>query len=362
MPHLVGFDGQATCGKLAGLGTYAVRLLEALKQEIAAPLDLCVLSQERTRAGDLSTLERLQWENWTLPRLAQKNKIDILHVPAFAPALRKPCKLVVTVHDIAGMLFPNQIGKPSAFYWGRWLPFVIKQADRIIADSEYTKKDLMEHRKISERMIRVVYPSGHETFNAQIPAAKINEVRRTVGISGRYFLFVGTLEPRKNLGRILDAFKIFLNSNPEYQLILVGSKEFAHGKYSEILANKHSLESHSIIAPGYLDHESLNALYCGAEALVFPSLYEGFGIPILEAMASGCPVITSDRTSTPEVAGHAGMLVYPYDTAMIADAMKCIASDSALRGNLRKKGFERIKKFAWQRTARETIEVYKELL
>ncbi|MFA5160156.1 MAG: glycosyltransferase family 1 protein [Candidatus Omnitrophota bacterium] len=362
MPLLIGFDAQATRGKLTGLGTYTSRLLEALKQEIAAPLELCVLSQERSRVKDLNTLERLGWENWTLPLLAKKNKVDILHVPAFAPAFRKPCKLVVTVHDIAGMLFSNQIGKPSSFYWGRWLPFVIKQADRIIADSEYTKKDLIGHLKINENIIRVVYPSGHEAFSAQIPLTKVTEAKRTVGINGRYFLFVGTLEPRKNLGRILDAFRIFLNSNPEYQLILVGSKEFAHGRYSEILANKHVLGSHSIIAPGYLDPDSLNALYCGAEALVFPSLYEGFGIPILEAMASGCPVITSDSTSTPEVAGDAGMLVCPYDTAAIANAMKRVTSDPVLCRELRKKGFEQIKKFSWRKTARETIEVYKELL
>jgi glycosyltransferase involved in cell wall biosynthesis len=281
MPHLIGFDAQAVRGKLTGLGTYVSQLLEALKQEIAVPLELCVLSQERADAKDLNTIERLAWENWTLPRLARGKKIDILHVPAFAPAFRKPCRMVVTVHDIAGMLFPNQIGRASRFYWGRWLPFVVGQADRIIADSEHTKKDLMEHLKINESVIRVVYPSGHETFNAQISETKVHEVKRTIGISGRYFLFVGTMEPRKNLGRILDAFKAGSNTFKDHQLVLVGSKQFAHGKYSEILARDHALASDRIVAPGYLDHESLNALYCGADALIFPSLYEGFGMPIL---------------------------------------------------------------------------------
>lgn len=359
---LIGFDAQAICGKLTGLGTYTSFLLEALQREIAPPLELRILSRGKPLARDLNTLERLGWENWTLPELAQRSKVDLLHIPAFAPAYRKCCKRVVTVHDIAGMLFPNQMGVLSRFYWGRWLPFTIKQADRIIVDSEHTQKDLIDHLKVNKNMIRVIYPSGHETFSAQISGTKIAEVKQAFGINNNYFLFVGTLEPRKNLGRILDAFKLFLNSNPGHQLILVGSQEFAHGKYSRILAGKHSLEPHSIIAPGYLDHDNLNALYCGASALLFPSLYEGFGIPILEAMASGCPVLTSNRTSTPEVAGEAGILVDPYDTEAMARAMERIASEPALRSELKKKGFEQIKKFSWQKTAQEVIEVYKELL
>ncbi|MFH0985291.1 MAG: glycosyltransferase family 1 protein, partial [Candidatus Omnitrophota bacterium] len=192
--------------------------------------------------------------------------------------------------------------------------------------------------------------------------AKIDAVKRAVGIAGRYFLFVGTMEPRKNLARILEAFKSVSGALPEHQLVLVGSKQFAHGKYSEILGRDHALADGRIVAPGYLDHESLNALYCGADALIFPSLYEGFGIPILEAMASGCPVLTAAATSTPEVAGKAAVFVDPRDTSAIAAGMKCLALDETLRSELRLKGFERIKKFSWQKTARETIEVYKELL
>lgn len=362
MSYRIGFDSQAIHGKLTGLGTYVSRLLESLKQEIISPLQLCVLSQERPAARDLNTLERLGWENWTLPRLAKRKQVDILHVPAFAPAFRKPCKMVVTVHDIAGMLFPNQIGRVSRFYWGKWLPFVIKQADRIIADSMHTKQDLMEYLKINEGNIRVVYPSGHETFSAQIPESKVNHVKRTAGINGRYFLFVGTMEPRKNLGRILDAFKAVSDTFKDHQLVLVGSKQFAYGKYSKCLARNHALASERIVAPGYLDHESLNALYCGADVLVFPSLYEGFGMPILEAMASGCPVLTSAKTSTPEVAGDAAVLVDPCDTNAIAEGMKRFVTSEVLRSELRLKGFEQIKKFSWRKTARETIEVYKELL
>lgn len=359
---IIGFDAQATQGRYSGLGIYTSNLLKSLQEEIPGSFRLRTYAVKLSPDQSVNTFQRLRWENWTLPGLARKDRIDILHVPAFSSAFRKACPLVLTVHDIAGMLFKNQIGKLSAFYWGKWLPFVARQADRIIASSEHTKKDLMEHLNMKEGIIRVVYPSGHEAFSGEISASKIAQVKQSLGINGRYLIFVGTMEPRKNLGRILDAFKIFLKSNPGFQLVLVGSKEFAHGKYSGILANQYSLVSHSIIAPGFLEHDSLNALYCGAEALVFPSLYEGFGIPILEAMASGCPVITSMTTSTPEVAGHAGVLVDPYDTAAIAKAIERIVSDAALRVELRNKGFEQINHFSWKKTARETIEVYRELL
>jgi len=359
---LIGFDAQATQGQQSGLGVFTNRLLSELKLEIAKPLALRIYSSEIPQYCSMGTLQRLKWENWALPRLARKDQVDILHVPAFAPAFRKPCPLIVTVHDIAGMLFKNQIGRLSAFYWGRWLPFVVKQADRIIADSRHTQKDLVEHLGIPEKKIRVIYPSGHEDFSNAIPAPQIEETKKRLSIRDRYFLFVGTLEPRKNLNRILDAFKVFQNSNPEFQFVLVGSKAFAHGKYAGTLAKEHALCSDSVIAPGFLDHEELNALYCGAQGLLFPSLYEGFGMPILEAMASGCPVITSTTTSTPEVAGDAAILVDPYSVEAITQAMSNLAGNESLRIDLRRKGLEQIRKFSWKKAAREVIDVYKELV
>jgi len=359
---LIGFDAQATQGAQSGLGVFTSSLLSELKSQITDPLSLRAYAHEVPPGCPISTVQRLKWENWTLPRLARKDQVGILHVPAFAPALRKPCPLIVTVHDIAGMLFKNQIGKLSAFYWGRWLPFVVKQADRIIADSIYTQTDLVEHLGIKPEKIRVVYPSGHEAFSAQISAVKVDAVKQRHGIKNPYFLFVGTLEPRKNLGRVLAAFRDFQNSWPEFQLVLAGSKTFAHGKYASLLEKEHAMGSGSVIATGFLEHEELNALYSGSQGLVFPSLYEGFGMPILEAMASGCPVLTSNTTSTPEVAGDAAVLVDPCSVAAITQGMMDLAGGNSLREELRQKGFERIKRFSWKKTAREVIEVYNELL
>jgi glycosyltransferase involved in cell wall biosynthesis len=349
---LVGIDAQALHGRQSGLGVFTRNLVAALKEEVREQMSLRIYSNETPSDRNVSTLQRLRWENWTLPSLARHDRLDLLHVPAFAPPICKPCRLVVTVHDLAGMLFKNQMGMLSAFYWGKWLPFAVKKADRIIADSESTLRDLVQHLDIHEKKIRVIYPSGHEAFTSSIPVESVREVRVRLGVKGRFFLFVGTMEPRKNLGRILDAFKRFQRDFPDFQLVLAGSQAFAHGKYAQLLSEKHSLRVGSVVAPGFLKREELNALYCGAEALVFPSLYEGFGIPILEAMASGCPVITSDCTSTQEVVGAAGILVYPYETENILNAIKKIVSDANLRHELRQKGFEQIKKFSWKKTAR----------
>ncbi|HOW58886.1 MAG TPA: glycosyltransferase family 1 protein [Candidatus Omnitrophota bacterium] len=357
----IGFDAQAIQGH-SGLGVFTRHLLESLQLECHSQFELKLYSRPLPKGRDFTTLERLAWENLTLPQLVKKDSVDLLHVPAFAPPFRKPCPLIVTVHDIAGKLFKNQMGLASKFYWGKWLPFVVRQADRIIADSEHTKKDLMQHLKIPEKTIRVVYPSGHEGFTSDIPAGKIQAVKKNLRVKDRYFLFVGTLEPRKNIGRVLEAFRIFSKTHPDFQLVLAGSTQFGHGQYIEFLEKKYAFNSEAILTPGFLSREDLNVLYAGAEALIFPSLYEGFGIPILEAMASGCPVLTSNITSTPEVAGEAGMLVNPYNTEAIMHGMEKLAGDQALRVEFKQKGFEQIKKFSWQKTARETISVYKEFL
>ena len=359
---VIGFDAQATQGRQSGLGFYTRNLLKELQPLSAGSFSLKVYTESLPAEKDFSTWDRLRWANWTLPRLAQRDHLDLLHIPAFAPPARKPCPMVVTVPDIAGMLFPNQMGLPSKIYWGSWLPFVIKSADRFIAISEHTKQDMVTHLKIAAEKVRVIYLSGHEGFAPDIPREKIQTVCRKSGIRERFFLFVGTMEPRKNLGRILDAFKQARATDPELQLVLVGSKQFAHGQYLELLTRDHGLDAQAVIAPGFLDHESLNALYGGALGLLFPSLYEGFGIPILEAMASGCPVLTSRTTSMPEVAGEAATLVDPLSTDQITEGIKNLAANDALRAEMRQKGFEQIKKFSWQKTASETLEVYKEIL
>lgn len=359
----IGIDLQSMRGRKTGLGVYTESLVRQYYENPPDGMNFRFYSKEVK--NDLNTAQRWVWENFEMTYQASKDRVDLLHVPAFSPPIYKKYKMVVTVHDLIGMLFPNQLRWPSAFYWGKWLPFSLNRADAIIADSQNTKQDLMKGLGIAEDKIHVVYLSGHENFSADLSPDQILEVKRKYGIQEKYFLFVGTLEPRKNLDRVIEAFAQFMKQKKQdsrYQLVVVGSKEFGHGKFFQSLSSRLGVTLDDVIFTGYVSHEELNALYCGTEAFVYPSLYEGFGIPILEAMASGAPVIASTKTSIPEVAGNAAVLVDPYDTAEIAGALIEMIHKPDLRSSLVEKGFQRIKQFSWNETARQTIEVYRKVL
>lgn len=359
----IGMDLQSLKGRKTGLGVYTQELLRAFS--IEPPKDFQFRFYSRERNEDLNTPQRWFWENVELPLRALRDKVRILHTPAFAPPAIKCAKLVVTVHDLIGMLFPNSLRWPSALYWGKWLPWTLYKADAILADSEHTKKDLIRHLGIQKKKIRVIYLSGHEAFSSAISQASIGEVKKIYGIREKYFLFVGTLEPRKNLRRVIEAFGKFRRqhmTDERYQLVIVGSKAYGHGEFFRSLAGPCGVTLEDVIFTGYVNHADLNALYSGAEIFVYPSLYEGFGIPILEAMASGTPVLASTQTSVPEVTGEAALLVDPRDMTQLVQAMADLSKDPLLRKQLIAKGFERIKRFSWKETARQTLEVYRSLL
>lgn len=367
----IGIDIQSTVGVYSGLGVYTRQVLETLAPGHGSNEPFRKQSDEfrffSTQPGRAwNTLDRLWWENQTLPRLAIRAGLDLLHVPAFSPPVRRPgkIKIVTTVHDLIGMLFPNQLGRVSRFYWGHWLPQAVKVSDVLVADSQYTRSDLIRHLGVPADKIRVIYLSGHEGFSHDLAPQKIDQAKSSFGIEGRYFLFVGTLEPRKNLERVLAAFAEFRETSREagaHQLVVVGSKDFAHGIFFKRLLQSHPQALSRVLFTGHVGHDQLNALYAGATGFLYPSLYEGFGMPILEAMGSGTPVITSNTTSIPEVAGEAALLVDPLQTHAIRDAMIRVAGEEGLRQKLIAKGLERIRLFSWKKTVSELLSVYHSL-
>lgn len=304
---------------------------------------------------------------WTQVGLAKqtfKDKLDVLFIPAHTiPLIRKPgLKTVVTVHDLGAEYLPKAHQLKQRLYLNLMTHHQLKSATHIIAVSKATKEDLIKKIGIPEKKISVVYEGFDKELFKPVNGDTLNTILKQFGLKNQeYFLFVGTIQPRKNLTHLITAYAHFLNqkplihnTNPSPQLVLAGGKGWLSDEIYE-LPKKLGIEDH-VKFLGYVPDEKLPALYSGAKAFLFPSLFEGFGLPILEAMACGCPVLTSNTSSLPEVAGKAALLVDPYSVEDIAKGIERIMSEE-LRVKSVKAGFEQVKKFSWEKAARETLSV-----
>ncbi len=287
-------------------------------------------------------------------------RLDLIHAPTFAIPAKGSAKLIVTVHDLAFMKFPQFYTRRSLKFHQRSARIAACEADLLLAVSHSTKWDIMSLLSVEEERVRVVY-EGVEIDNSLLDSVKRRKVLSDHGINKRYILFVGTLEPRKNVVRLLQAFnKLKQKTRFEHLLVLVGPEGWL---YQEILreSEKEELKGSVILTNSVSDAE-LAVLMSEADLFVYPSLYEGFGLPPLEAMACGTPVISSNVSSLPEIVGEAGILVDPNSIDDIAAAMINVLEDSSLRDKLVQKGKQRAKLFSWEQTARETLEAYLSVL
>ncbi len=288
------------------------------------------------------TLADLVWNRFHVLNIEVfTGKLDVFHSSDWTQPPSKAFK-VTTIHDLSPILFPRYTDPKVVETHRRRLHWVIKEAQRIIVPSETSKKDLVR-LGASEGNVRVIPEAVGDDFK---PARRevVNKIKKKYRIYGTYLLFVGT-NPRKNLVRAVRAFENARGEGMVDELVIVGGVE------SKIK------DTQGVKMVGYVDTRDLVALYSGASALLYPSLYEGFGLPILEAMATGCPVVTSNLSSMPEVAGKAAVLVNPKDIVSISEGIR-----TAIRraSDLKQKGFKRIKIFSWEETARETLKVYEE--
>lgn len=295
-----------------------------------------------------------------LEKAARRLKLDVIHDPCgIAPFItwRGCSKRVVTIHDAIPRLFPALQPPLTRLVYRTLLPAARWTADAIITPTEQSRADLVQWLGYASSRIHVTppgipYPSSQDIANWK---QKADYVARSLGLISPYFLFVGELSPRKNLNRIITALTLLHASHPEGQLGVAGPMP-SWGRAPSF--PRCSLPPASVIRLGYVDDETLHVLYAGAQALVYPSLYEGFGFPILEAMAQGTPVITSNRSSMAEVAGDAALLVNPWDSEDIAHAMNQLMQDSDLQQHLAQKGRQRAQQFSWNHTAQKTMQVY----
>ena len=266
---------------------------------------------------------------------------------------------VFTLHDLAFRVLPGAFPVAHRSYMRLMMPRFLKSAAVIIAVSESTRRDAERLYRVPAGRIRVIHPGVSARFRPPPPEA-VRELRSRMQLPERFLLCVGTLEPRKNLRRLLEAFRHLKVQQASLKLVLAGRRGWLNRDLDRVLASKGL--AGEVILPGYVPDEDLPALYGAAEAFVYPSLYEGFGSPVLEALACGAPVVTSRVSSLPEVAGECAVYVDPRDARSIAQGLSRILSDPGLRATLRATGPVRALTFNWERAARETQVAYREAL
>lgn len=308
-------------------------------------------------------VRELPWPRlWTHARLSlemAQAPPDVLFVPAHVLPLWHPRANVVTVHDLGYRHFPSDHPRLSRWYRVWSTRFSVRGASRIIAVSEATRRDLIELEGVAAERIRVVHHGVDPALEPVKDSAQQAAVRAHYGLPERYFLFLGTVQPRKNLARLIEAYQRLAIASADLPALALAGEV---GWLAEPIlrqANQPAL-CERVRLLGYVPRQDLAPLLSGCLAFVFPSLYEGFGMPVLEAMACGAPVLASNTSSLPEVAGEAALLVDPLDVGALADGLKRLAQDAALREELAAHGIVRASHFSWDRAARETLAVLRE--
>jgi len=289
-----------------------------------------------------------------------KRPVDVLHVQYTAPPFcRVP--VVVTIHDLAFERMPETFTRRGSFQLKLTVRRTAKKAARIATVSEYSRQDLLDIYKLPPEKVVVTYNGVESSFTLQpsVPN-EAEEVRRRFGVSRDFLLAVGSLQPRKNLVRLIRAYARLRSERQDFrpQLVIVGRKLWLASEIFDEVKRHPWVDD--VILTGYVADEDLPALYRAARAFVYPSLFEGFGLPPLEAMACGTPVVTSDVSSLPEITGDAALLIDPNDERALANALIEVLNNDPLRAELREKGIAQAKKFTWRDAAEKTLRLYQE--
>jgi glycosyltransferase involved in cell wall biosynthesis len=351
---------RTTVARVTGTERYALEMIRALAR-VNADHDITLFFRDEP-PPDLRSSGRVTTRVVPFPRLwthlrfaaelwhAQfgRDRPDLIWVPAHTLPVLFPGRAAVTVHDLGYRFFPGAHPPLQRLYLDLTTRYSTARASVVLADSRATADDLTRLYATPPSKIRIVYPGVDPP-----PPGDVDAVRRKYGLPERYFLFIGTLQPRKNIARIVQAYDRWRSAHPDdpAALVLAGGKGWLYDPAWTAGVD-------GVILPGYVDEADKGALYGGALALVFPSLYEGFGFPVLEAMHSGAPVICSTTSSLPELAGNAALLVDPLQVEAIAAAMDAVSSDESLRAALRQKGYEQVRPFTWDAAARAALQVF----
>jgi len=362
----IGIDARLVYYSQAGIGQYILNLARWLAQIDGANEYVLlqsrkdkttIIEQANFRRASLWTPSHHRFEQRMLPAEIARLGLDVLHSPDFIPPFRASCRMVITVHDLAFLFYPHFLTRESARYYGQ-IDQAVHQADHIIADSKSTRQDILRMLGVPPDKVSVVYLAANPLYRP-VPLARARQrAAEKFGLSGDFILFVSTIEPRKNLPTLLKAYRQLLDAYKiDVELAVVGKKGWLYGEIPSLVEELQLADRARFL--GRVSDDDLLYLYNAAGVLAHPALYEGFGLPPLEAMACGTPVIVSNASSLPEVVSDAGLLVNPKNVDAWAAALWRVFADDALRDELSQRALARSGYFSWERTARQTLEIYK---
>jgi glycosyltransferase involved in cell wall biosynthesis len=366
----IGIDATALPPKPVGAGSYTINLLRAFHSietghdfvvfATQMGMDLIDLPERRdfewVRVADISPAQRLLWEQTLFPNLVRKSKLDLLHSLHYTKPIYLPCRSVVTFHDMTFFLYPHLHTKVKRIIFPLFIRISARQATALIADSESTRQDSIRLLNIPARKIYPVPLGVGSEYRLIFDTDLLEDVRRRYKLPLSFAMYVGLVEPRKNLSMLIRAYKRLVDRGATESLVIVGRYGWMSKEVFELVEALGLSEK--VIFTGYVNQKDLPALYNLACIFVYPTLYEGFGLPVLEAMACGTPVITSAVSSLPEIVADAGVLVNPGDEAALSNAMLELLADRTQREQLADLGLFRASMFTWENTALGTSKVY----
>ncbi len=353
-----------------GIGTYIRNLLRQLAR-LDRQTEFVVLCHPDDREGLGSLGENFRpvpetsknysiSEQIRIPLALMREQVTLFHAPHYVLPPLVPCRSVVTIHDCIHLMFPQYLPNRFALAYARTsIELAARRATRIMTVSESSKRDILRFVDVKPDKIDVIYNAFDERFGVEPREEDVVRVRERYQLHDEFVLYAGNVKPHKNLERLIEAFDLVRKRGLDHlKLVLIGDEI---SKYAGLRRAVHQHQLHKYVRfLGYLPEETLAVMYRLAGVFVFPSLYEGFGLPPLEAMASGTPVVTSNVSSLPEVAGDAAVLVDPYLPQAIADGIHTVLTDETLRRSLRQKGLARAAQFSWEQSVRRVLDIYRD--
>lgn len=369
---VIGFDARAVYNNSArGIGNYEHHLLSAMMAYDG--FDFRFYYEREGSGKPFALSERVQdcrlsirgsrfytWEQMALPWALRRDRVDLYHAAANTAPWWQPCPMVVTIHDVLLYRIDDDESGHFLFYWRKVLPHCVARARKIITVSEFSRQDLIDAWGVPPEKVQAIH-SGRDTYYHRLPQEELSLLRAKYQLPERFIFALGAQAPRKNTVRVVEAFRVLKREcKSDCALVISGLQPGMQDQLRLTLQDDPLAKD--IVLLGFIEREHLRVLYNAASAFVYASLYEGFGFPLLEAMACGAPVAASNRTSLPEIAGDAALFFDPENVEEMAVCLHRLLDDRQLAETMRAKGYERCQRFDWSRTARQTLDVYRAVL